>query len=148
MSHRCVLFSFRRFTGRRGRLIPRPPFFRDARAAPLLSAVQMRKAWARADSKHLCPVCVCLCVCVCVCVCEQLSSNLAFRCVSESQMVLLFSCAKETARFPVSACQCEPSPRSGEETVSVFVCLLAHTSTHLSICLPVIVYLPFNSLSF
>ena len=33
-------------------------------------------------------------------------------------MVFLFSCAKETARFPVSACQGEPSPRSGDETVS------------------------------
>ncbi|XP_076447540.1 uncharacterized protein LOC143284598 isoform X2 [Babylonia areolata] len=46
----------------------------------------------------------------------QLNSNLAFRCVSESHMVLLFSCAKETARFPVAASQSEPSPRSGEET--------------------------------
>ncbi|KAL8576950.1 hypothetical protein ACOMHN_024226 [Nucella lapillus] len=45
----------------------------------------------------------------------QLNPNLCFRCVSESYMVLLFSCSKETARFPVGASINEPSPRSGEE---------------------------------
>ena len=79
--------------------------------------------------------CLHLCLSVHVFVCKQLNSNLAFRCVSESQMVLLYSCAKETARFPVSAYQSEPSPRSGEETVSVFVCLSWCPSTHLSCCL-------------
>ncbi|KAK7484126.1 hypothetical protein BaRGS_00024615 [Batillaria attramentaria] len=46
----------------------------------------------------------------------QLNPHLSFRCVSESHMVLLFSCHREMARFSVSATPGAGSPRSGDET--------------------------------
>ncbi|KAK7102791.1 uncharacterized protein [Littorina saxatilis] len=66
-------------------------------------SIQRRWKWPPGGVKILTPVSF------------QLNSYLAFRCVSESYMVLLFSCAKETARFSVSAVVSEPSPRSGEK---------------------------------
>lgn len=49
----------------------------------------------------------------------QLNPHLSFRCVSESHMVLIFSCHREMARFSVSATPGAGSSRSGEETEQI-----------------------------